>query len=125
MSELLAIAVGGALGALARFWSTNFITGLLGAGFPYGILIVNVIGSLLIGIAFVVLVERTEAHGAVRSFVMVGLLGAFTTFSTFSLQTLGLIEAGRLIAALAYVFGSVLLCMAGVTLGVYIARMLN
>ncbi len=125
MSELLAIAIGGALGALIRFWSTNFATQLLGAEFPYGILIVNVLGSFLIGLAFVTLVERAEAHAVLRSFIMVGLLGAFTTFSTFSLQTLGLIESGRLIAALGYVFGSVVLCLVGVALGVYIARMLN
>jgi fluoride exporter len=125
MSEIIAIAIGGALGALARFWSNNAINQLMGVDYPYGILIVNVLGSILIGVAFVILVEKTHFDEYWRSFIMVGVLGAFTTFSTFSLQTLGLIEAGRLFSAISYALASVVLCIAGVAIGVFVTRMLN
>ncbi len=125
MNEVIVVALGGALGAVGRLWGTNLAGELFGADFPYGILIVNVVGSFLIGVAFVVLVERALLDEAWRSFVMVGVLGAFTTFSTFSLQALGLIEAGRLFAAAIYVVGSVVLCIAGVAIGMFVTRLLN
>ncbi|HAK53329.1 MAG TPA: fluoride efflux transporter CrcB [Gammaproteobacteria bacterium] len=125
MTEALVIAAGGALGALARFWSANFVTQILGAHFPYGILLVNVVGSCLIGVAFVLLVEKASADTLWRPFIIVGVLGAFTTFSTFSLQALDLLEAGRTLAAAAYVAGSVVLCLVGIALGVAITRAFN
>ena len=125
MTEALVIAAGGALGALARFWSANLVTQLMGAHFPYGIMLVNVVGSCLIGVAFVLLVEKVSAETLWRPFIIVGVLGAFTTFSTFSLQTLNLLEAGRMLAAGAYVVASVFLCLIGVSLGVAITRAFN
>jgi len=125
MIEVMAIAAGGAIGALARFWTVNLVSQLAGADFPYGILVVNVLGSCLIGIAFVLLIERSSMDTPWRSFVIVGILGAFTTFSTFSLQALDLMEAGRLMAAATYVVGSVVLCLIGVALGVAVTRAFN
>ena len=125
MIEVMASAAGGAIGALARFWAVNFVTQFAGAEFPYGILIVNVLGSCLIGIAFVLLIERASMDTPWRSFIIVGVLGAFTTFSTFSLQALDLMEAGRLMAAATYVVGSVVLCLLGAALGVAITRAFN
>lgn len=125
MIEVMAIAAGGAIGALARFWTVNLVSQLAGADFPYGILVVNVLGSCLIGIAFVLLIERSSMDTPWRSFVIVGILGAFTTFSTFSLQALYLMEAGRLMAAATYVVGSVVLCLIGVALGVAVTRAFN
>ena len=123
MSEIIAIALGGALGALSRFWAVTLASLWLDDEFPYGILIVNVLGSFAIGIVFVFLVERAMLPIAWRSAVMVGFLGAFTTFSAFSLQTIGLLEAGRFLAASVYIIGSVLICVMAAGLGMFFARL--
>ena len=123
MSEIIAIALGGALGAVSRFWAVNLTSLWLGDEFPYGILIVNILGSLAIGIVFVFLVERAILPVAWRSAVMIGFLGAFTTFSTFSLQTLGLLEAGRFLAASVYMISSLVICVLAAALGMFIARL--
>jgi len=86
LAELVAIAIGGALGAVARFSLGNVINGLVGTQFPYGILLVNVLGSLLIGVFFELLVEDRLFPPVYRSVIIVGFLGAFTTFSTFSIR---------------------------------------
>lgn len=108
---------------MSRFWAVNLTSLWLGDGFPYGILIVNILGSLAIGIVFVFLVERVILPVAWRSAVMIGFLGAFTTFSTFSLQTLGLLEAGRFLAASVYMISSLLICVLAAALGMFIARL--
>ncbi len=127
MSELLAIAVGGALGAIARYLLGESINAQLGNAFPYGIFAVNALGSFAIGVLFVLLVEnQSEAgNGLLRSLLMVGFLGAFTTFSTFSLQTLALIETGRWLTAALYSFGSLATCLGAVALGVWVSRLLT
>ncbi len=124
MSEIIAIAVGGALGALSRFWATNVANVLFGSEFPYGILIVNIAGSLAIGIVFILLIERTLLPTYWGAGLMVGFLGAFTTFSTFSLQALGLMESGRFMAAAVYIGGSVIICILAAALGMFIARLI-
>lgn len=122
MLELIAIAVGGAAGALARHGVTHLGNVAFGVDFPWGTLIVNVAGSLAIGVAWVVLMERGALSPAARSAIVVGFLGAFTTFSTYSLQAIALMEQGRLAAAGTYVFGSVLLCLAGTGAGIFLTR---
>jgi CrcB protein len=124
MSEIIAIAVGGALGALSRFWATNLANLLFGTDFPYGILIVNIAGSFAIGIVFILVVERSLLPTFLGAGLMVGFLGAFTTFSTFSLQALGLIESGRFFAAAMYIAGSVIICILAAALGMLIARLI-
>jgi CrcB protein len=124
MSEIIAIAVGGALGALSRFWATNLAELLFGTDFPYGILIVNIAGSFAIGIVFILLVERSLLPNILGAGLMVGFLGAFTTFSTFSLQALGLMESGRFLAAALYIAGSVITCILAAALGMLIARLI-
>lgn len=124
MSEVIAIAVGGALGALSRFWATNLANILFGSDFPYGILIVNIAGSFAIGIVFILLVERSLLPTFWGAGLMVGFLGAFTTFSTFSLQALGLLESGRFLAAAIYIAGSVIVCIFAAALGMLIARLI-
>lgn len=106
------IALGGALGAVLRQLSVSAI------GAPLGVAVVNVLGSLLIGALFVLLAGRGEW----QAFLMTGVLGGFTTFSAFSLDTLKLVEAGQVLHAGAYVAGSVLLSLAAVALGAAIAR---
>lgn len=122
--ELMAIAGGGALGALLRHLTGLAVHGLLGRGFPWGTLVVNLTGSLAMGLAYVLLVERGLLPDAWRSFLTVGLLGAFTTFSTFSLDTIALVGADAPGRALAYVLASVGLCVLAAWLGVIMARTL-
>ena len=120
--ELVAIALGGAAGAVARYSLGNLINLHLGTQFPYSILIINVLGSLIMGILFELLVEDVHLPAVWRSLLMVGFLGAFTTFSTFSMQVLGLIETGRFVAALSYVTMSVVLSVLAVAIGIFLCR---
>ncbi|MCH2567263.1 MAG: CrcB family protein [Pseudomonadales bacterium] len=129
MTEFLAIALGGAVGALLRWGIMLGMTNVLRESFSFGTLLVNVVGSLLIGIAFVCLVERIQTEGiaaspAFKSAVMIGVLGAFTTFSTFSLQTLEMLIDGRWMAGSLYVITSVVLCLLATALGIGLARLL-
>lgn len=124
MGQTLAIATGGALGALLRFWSSNWVYGLLGRSFPYGTLAVNIAGSLAIGFCYVWLVERSILGPEWRALVMVGFLGAFTTFSTFSVETLNLLEGGAVLKALLNMLLSVVLCVVAAWLGMVAGRQL-
>ena len=119
---MLAIAAGGASGALLRYWVSNSVHWMLGRGFPYGTLVVNVVGSLAMGFLYIWLLDRVATGPATRAFLLIGLLGAFTTFSTFSIETLNLIESGHLIKAILNVVLSVSVCVGAAALGVYIAR---
>jgi CrcB protein len=122
--QLFAIAAGGATGALLRYWTSTGIYAIVGRSFPYGTLTVNVLGSVLMGLLTVLLMERLYVSPELRGAVLVGLLGAFTTFSTFSLETLFLIEQGDLFRALLNVMLSVVLCLSGAWIGLIIGRML-
>lgn len=124
MSQTLAIALGGALGAVARFWAANGVYALLGRNFPYGTLAVNLLGSLLMGLGFVWLVERASLGPEWRAVLLVGFLGAFTTFSTFSIETFNLIEGGELLKALLNMLLSVVLCLLAAWIGVLLGRSL-
>jgi CrcB protein len=124
MPFLLQIALGGALGALARVGVTTFLTRALGAGFPWGTGIVNVAGSFLMG-AVLVLVLRNEEMARHAPLIGPGFLGGFTTFSAFALDALVLAERGRALAAGGYVLGSVALSLIAVALGAWVARGLS
>jgi CrcB protein len=121
MRTALAIAVAGALGALARWGLNGWFTERFPT-FPLGTLVINVTGSFLIGVLFVVFVERTAASATVRLALMTGFLGAYTTFSTFSLETFRLLEEGDMRAALVNVLLSVALGLLAVWLGVVAGR---
>ena len=124
MSQVLAIAGGGALGAVLRYWISTAVYAMAGRGFPYGTLAVNILGSLLMGFLYIWLLERSLESAAVRAFLLVGLLGAFTTFSTFSIETVLLMEGGQLVRALMNVLISVVLCITAAGIGVFLARQL-
>jgi CrcB protein len=124
MKYLLFIALGGASGAVSRYLLANWVHGLWEGKLPVGTLLVNMLGSFAIGIVFVLLVERQYIHADWRGVLMVGFLGAFTTFSTFSLETISLLEAGHTIHALAYMFGSALLCVVIAGIAIHVTRLL-
>lgn len=124
MSQLLAIAGGGAAGALMRFWVSGWVYDLLGRDFPYGTLAVNVLGSLVMGFCYVLLIERLVAGPEWRALIMVGFLGAFTTFSTFSIETLNLLEGGELFRAITNMLLSVSLCVLAAWIGLVAGRQL-
>ena len=113
MVTYLWIALGGALGSVARFWLNNFVTARAGENFPWGILIINVLGSFAIGI----LATMPATSDTARKFLMVGICGGFTTFSAFSLQTLELTQRGEWLRAGGNILGSVALCLVAVWLG--------
>lgn len=108
-----------------RFWVSNAVYVVLGRGFPWGTLAVNVIGSLLMGFLYVLLIERLASSPEWRGFLLVGLLGAFTTFSTFSIETLNLIEQAQYVRALGNVLVSVTACVAAALLGLILARQIG
>jgi CrcB protein len=124
MHQTIAIAAGGALGALLRYWVSNGIYLLLGRGFPYGTLAVNIFGSFIMGLLFVFLLERSALAPEWRAFLLVGVLGAFTTFSTFSIETLVLLQQGALGKAALNMMLSVLLCVGFAWVGLIIGRSL-
>lgn len=113
----LAISIGAVLGANARFLLGGWILDRMGPEFPFGTLLINASGSFAIGLVYA-LIERHGAPDWVRPLVMIGFLGAYTTFSTFSLETLALAERGAWLAAGSYVAGSVVLSLAAVWAGV-------
>jgi len=117
----MAIAAGGAVGALMRFWVSSGLYAVLGREFPYGTLVVNTLGCALMGFLYVIVLERfASAHW--QAILMVGFLGAFTTFSTFSLETLHLINAGEQGKALLNVLLSILFCLSATWLGMLLAK---
>jgi len=122
LAQVIAIAAGGALGALLRYWVSISVHAVLGRGFPYGTLVVNVMGSLLMGYLFVLLLERLAVDAVWRAAILIGVLGGFTTFSTFSVETINLLEQGAFARALLNILLSVTLCVAAAWLGVLWGR---
>lgn len=122
MSQVVAIAVGGALGSVLRYGLSNWVHGFAGRGFPYGTLAVNVVGCLAMGVLFVLLVERLGTGAVWRAGLLIGALGGFTTFSTFSIETFNLIEQGAMAKAAANMTVSLILCVGATWVGVLLAR---
>jgi CrcB protein len=116
---------GGGLGAMLRYLLSAWVDQRMVSAFPWGTLTVNFIGSLLIGLIAHHIQQRDLATPTLQLFLITGTLGAFTTFSTFSLETYRLIEAGRLPLAAASVLGSVLVCLIAVAIGIQLARSLG
>ncbi len=124
MSIYFAIALGGSLGAISRYWVSTTTYSWLGSNFPYGTLMVNVTGSLVVGFLTVVLVQRFDVSDEVRLGLIVGFLGSFTTFSAFSIDTIHWIENGAVIKALVYILVSVIACVLGAWAGLISAKQL-
>jgi len=121
------VGLGSALGGMGRYWCSGVVARLVGETFPWGTLFVNVTGSFLIGF-FATLTGpdgRIFAGTTTRQFFMLGVFGGFTTFSSFSLQTLNLVQDGELLQASGNIIGSVLLCLISVWLGHVLALSIN
>lgn len=121
---LTAIAAGGAVGSLARYWVSGFVHRKIAGEFPWGTLTVNVAGSLLMGLLFVLFVERMNVSLETRALVLTGFLGAFTTFSTFSIETLSLLENGAVLKAMTNMVLSVTACVLAAWVGLMLGRQL-
>ena len=121
MNGLLYVALGGALGASGRYALGGAMTRALGAGFPWGTLAVNVLGGFLMGLLMGWLALKTGSEN-LRLFLAVGVLGGFTTFSAFSLETINMIEGKSYGAAASYVSASVIFSVAAVFIGLVISR---
>ena len=120
--SIISIAIGGAAGSLCRYGMSNGIYLLLGRSFPYGTLAVNILGSFVMGIVYILMIERASISEELRAGITIGLLGAFTTFSTFSIETINLIESGEILKAGLNILFSVTLCIVGCWLGMNLSR---
>lgn len=122
--NVLLVAIGGAIGAAARYLVGAWLSSLLGSDFPWGTFFINVTGSFLIGVVLVLVQGGALPVGA-RHFVAVGILGGYTTFSTYSYETLGLVSDGNLVGALLNALGQVVLSLVSVYLGVVAGRLIG
>lgn len=119
---LAAIAAFGTLGCWARYGQTLLMQEVYGSAFPIALLSINVLGAFFIGFLFVETAERLAISPATRTGILTGLLGGYTSFSSFELDTYGLLQHGEALVALAYVFLSIVLGFIAAFVGVYIAR---
>ena len=118
---MILIALGGAVGSVSRYGLGLVVQKATHAGFPFGTLTVNALGSFLVGVlakAFM----HTQTHPGLRAMLIVGFCGGFTTFSAFSLETVALVQGGEWPRAVAYVAASVVLCLAGTAIGIALVR---
>jgi CrcB protein len=122
LQKYLFIAVGGALGSLARFWVGSMVVNRLGTKFPYGTFVINMTACLLIGFSLAVMGRRAELNVAWRYLVPIGFIGAYSTFSTFEWETFANLQAGAFFVSALYVVLSFFLGLVAVWCGVLAAR---
>ena len=122
MNMFLSVAVGGALGACARYGVAQILLRQLGPGYPYGTLFVNIVGSFLMGVLIEVIALRWSPSPELRVLLVTGFLGGFTTFSAFSLDVALLVEKGETFSAAGYVIMSVGLSIAALFAGLHVMR---
>ncbi|MBB4347479.1 MULTISPECIES: fluoride efflux transporter CrcB [Rhizobiaceae] len=122
MTNILLAALGGAIGSVLRYLVGVFSVRWFGPGFPWGTLTVNVVGSFIIGLSVEMIARRFDASMELRVFIVTGIIGGFTTWSSFSLDTMVLFERGAITAAAAYVIGSLVVSFAAVFAGLALGR---
>jgi len=124
MNQLVAIGIGGAVGSVLRFGMSTWVHTYVSRTFPYGTLAVNVLGCLAMGFLFVLFLERFADSAVWRAGILIGVLGGFTTFSSFSIETFNLLEQGEPLRAFVNVMLSVMVCLGATWIGVAIGRQL-
>jgi CrcB protein len=124
MISYLLVFLGGGIGAAARYGLQGIVYDKTGTAFPYGTLAVNVLGSFIIGLLMASMEERFLVHPSVRLFLTIGILGGFTTFSSFSFETLSLFRDGQLLYGLANAVGTLLLCLIGTWFGIQLGKLI-
>ena len=124
MQKYLLIAVGGALGSIARYWVGSTVGGRMGTRFPYGTFVINLTACVLIGFTLTFLARRTALNPAWRFLVPIGFVGAYSTFSTYEWETLSILRGGAFLEAALYALGSLFLGLVATWAGVAIAEYL-
>lgn len=124
MKEFLSVFFGGAVGSIARFYFGSFVQNVLGQSFPWGILLVNVSGSFLIGLFSVIFLQLFKIAPVFRLLLLTGFLGGYTTFSGFSLDVLDMLKYGMAVPAILYIIASVVLCLAAAWFGMSLGEVL-
>ncbi len=117
MQNYLLVFVGGGVGAAARYWLSGLVHQRMGSGFPSGTMVVNILGCFLIGFLMSTLEDRFVVYPSLRIFLTIGILGGFTTFSSFSFETVALLRDGEVFYAGANILLSVIVCLTGTWLG--------
>lgn len=124
LMTVLLVGIGGFLGAVARYLIDGYVSRITGGTFPYGTLLINITGSFFLGVLFALAVERDALSAEIRAPVMIGFIGAYTTFSTLMLESWRLVEDGAIGAAIANLGGSVVIGLAAVFLGLLVGRLI-
>ena len=122
MQKYLLIALGGALGSIARYWVGSTVGSRMGTRFPYGTFVINLTACVIIGFSMTFLARRTELNPAWRFLVPIGFIGAYSTFSTYEWETLSTLRSGALLESSLYAFGSLFLGLAATWVGIMIAE---
>jgi len=125
LQKYLYVALGGALGSVARFWIGSAIGGRMGTRFPYGTFVINVTACIIIGFVLTLMGSRTEPNAAWRFLIAIGFVGAYSTFSTFEWEIFSTVKAGAFLSGASYVVLSLVLGLAGVWGGMAIARAIS
>jgi len=124
MNLIIAVAVGGAIGAVGRYLVSGIVIQQMGTQFPWSTLTVNIVGSLLMGILAETVKLTWSPTPEIKAMLTVGILGAFTTFSAFSLDVVGLFERGEFVALVSYIFLSFIICVFALVFGVFVVRII-
>lgn len=122
MQSYMLVFLGGGIGAAARYWLSGLIHERLGSGFPYGTLVVNIVGCFIIGLVMGSMQERFLSHPSLRLFLTIGILGGFTTFSSFSYETIAMLKDGEIAFASLNISASVLCCISGTWIGLIVGK---
>jgi len=125
LQKFFYVALGGALGSLARFWIGSAVGGRMGTRFPYGTFVINISACIIIGFVLTVMSSRTELNPAWRFLIAVGFVGSYSTFSTFEWEIFSTMKAGAFLTGASYMILSLMLGLAGVWGGVLIARAIS
>lgn len=124
MKSFAAVFLGGGIGAVCRYWLSGVVYRWLPATFPFGNLIVNISGCFLIGVLMTSFSDRFSVGPGLRLFLVVGILGGFTTFSSFSYETISLMRDNQIVPALLNIAGSVIGCLVATVIGIYAGRLI-